>query len=85
MAFGLYLPHCHATPCDVHRAARPVLVVLAVPDQLDLPPEEWMGIFRPPASGFRHGGKPPDKSEDKEKLYGRLWRLGAELQLLSSS
>jgi len=27
----------------------------------------------------------PDKSEDREKLYGRLLRLGAELQLLSSS
>ncbi len=35
---GFEVEHCHAAPCEVHRAAHFVPVLLALPDQLGLPP-----------------------------------------------
>ena len=49
-----------------------------------LPKSGW-GFSGPQRVDSGTGEGLPDKSEDREKLYGRLWRLGAELQILSSS
>jgi len=56
---GLNLLHGHGTACNVHRAAKTVLIILAVPDQLGLPPTERMEVVRPPADGLSQGRRPP--------------------------
>ena len=60
---GLDLLHGHGTACDVHRAAKTVLIILAVPDQLGLHLRERMGIVRPPANGLSQGRRPPGEEQ----------------------
>ena len=55
---SLNLLHGHGRAGDFHRAARPIFVILVVPDQLRLL-RERMGAVRAPADGFRHGRRPP--------------------------